>query len=101
MPKKKPIAVNVEPSVLKWLIDSSGWTREEIAKRLKTTPQNVEKMESGDKKPSFRQLKSFLQYSKDPSPHFFYRSHWQKDQSRKTIECSLTRQTDSIRRLFL
>jgi len=31
--------------ILKWLIESSGWTREEIAKRLNTSAQNIEKMD--------------------------------------------------------
>src|SRR3989338_7830797 len=48
--KKQPIVVNVELSVLKWLIESYGWTREEITKRLKTSSQNIEKIESGEKK---------------------------------------------------
>ncbi|MBI3051727.1 ImmA/IrrE family metallo-endopeptidase [Candidatus Woesearchaeota archaeon] len=70
MPRTKLIAVNVEPSVLKWLIESSGWTREEIAKRLKTNPKNIEKMESGEKKPSFRQLEELSVIFKRPVASF-------------------------------
>ena len=70
MVRTKPIAVNVEPSVLKWLIDSSGWTRDEIAKRLKTSTQNIENMESGEKKPSFKQLEELSIIFKRPVASF-------------------------------
>jgi Zn-dependent peptidase ImmA (M78 family)/DNA-binding XRE family transcriptional regulator len=70
MARTKPIAVNVEPSVLKWLIESSGWTREEIAKRLNTSTQNIEKIESGEKKPSFRQLEELAVIFKRPVASF-------------------------------
>ena len=70
MARTKPIAVNVEPSVLKWLIESSGWTRDEIAKRLQTSAQNIEKMESGEKKPSFRQLEELAVIFKRPVASF-------------------------------
>lgn len=70
MPKKQPIVVDVELSVLKWLIESSGWTREEIAKRLKTSSQNIEKIESGEKKPSFRQLEELSIIFKRPVASF-------------------------------
>src|SRR3989338_2126074 len=70
MSKKQPIVVNVTLSVLKWLIESSGWTKEEIAKRLKTSLQNIEKIESGEKKPSFRQLEELAVIFKRPVASF-------------------------------
>lgn len=70
MPKKQPILVSVEPSVLKWLIESSGWKKEEIAKRLNTTTQNIEKIESGEKKPTYRQLEELSAIFKRPVASF-------------------------------
>lgn len=70
MARTKPIAVTVEPSVMNWLVDSSGWTREEIAKRLKTSTQNVEKMMVGQKNPSFRQLEELAAIFKRPVASF-------------------------------
>lgn len=70
MARTKPIAVNVEPPVLKWLIESSGWKKEEIAKRLNISTQNIEKMESGEKKPSFRQLEELAVIFKRPVASF-------------------------------
>jgi len=70
MPRKQPIAVNVETNVLKWLIESSGWTKEEIARRLKTSVQNIERIESGEKKPSFRQLEELAVIFQRPVASF-------------------------------
>lgn len=70
MPRTRPLPVGIEPSVLKWLIESSGWTPEEIAKRLKTSPQNVHKMLSGEKKPTFRQLQELANTFKRPVAAF-------------------------------
>jgi ribosome-binding protein aMBF1 (putative translation factor) len=66
----RTIAVRAEPSVLKWLIESSGWAREDIDKRLKTSTQNIGKMESGEKKPSFRQLEELSVIFKRPVASF-------------------------------
>jgi len=38
MPKKSP-TVDIELDVLKWLIDSSGCSNEEIAKRINTSAE--------------------------------------------------------------
>lgn len=70
MPRKEPIVVNVEPSVLKWLIESSGWTKEEIAKRLNISVHSIERFESGERKPSLRQLKELSIIFKRPLAAF-------------------------------
>ncbi len=41
MPKKS-ITVEVNPEVLKWLRESSGWKIEEVSKRLNTTAEAVQ-----------------------------------------------------------
>ena len=70
MPRKESINVDVEPSVLHWIIDSSGWTNEEIAKRLNTNIQNIRNILSGQKKPTFRQLKELSLIFKRPIAAF-------------------------------
>lgn len=65
MPKRSPV-VDIELSVLKWLIDSSGWSDEEIAKRLGTSTQNIQKIIAGEKKPTFRQLQELSTIFKRP-----------------------------------
>ncbi len=68
--KRQPILVDIEPSVLMWLIDSSGWTKEEIAKRLKSSPASIEKFLSKDKKPTYRQLEELAIIFKRPVASF-------------------------------
>ena len=69
MPRKQ-ILVDVEPSVLNWLVESSGWTKEEIAKRLNSSPQTIEKFLSGEKKPTYRQLEELSNIFKRPVASF-------------------------------
>lgn len=69
MPKKSP-AVDVELSVLKWLIDSSGWSNKEIAKRLNTSTESLQKIMAGEKKPTFRQLRELSTIFKRPIAAF-------------------------------
>jgi Zn-dependent peptidase ImmA (M78 family)/DNA-binding XRE family transcriptional regulator len=70
MPKKS-LCVEVKPEVFKWLRESSGWTREEIAKRIKTSTQNIQNIETGNKKPTIRQLKELSNVFKRPVASFF------------------------------
>lgn len=69
MPKKSPV-VDIEVLVLKWLIDSSGWTDVEIAKRLGTSTQNIQKIIAGEKKPTFKQLQELSTIFKRPIAAF-------------------------------
>jgi len=70
MPRRAPLPVDVEPSVMKWLIDSSGWTSEELAKRLKTSSRNMARIESGAKKPTLRQLEELSKIFERPLAAF-------------------------------
>ena len=70
MTKKRQILVDIEPSVLKWLIESSGWTKEEIAKRLKTSTQTIEKFLNKKKNPTYRQLEELSKIFKRPVASF-------------------------------
>lgn len=63
--------VSVNPRVLKWARESGGWNIEEVAKRIKTTKENYEKIESGSKTPTFRQLELLANYLKRPVAVFF------------------------------
>jgi len=70
MPKKS-LCVEIKPEVFRWLRESSGWTQEEIAKRIKTSIQNIQNIEMGDKKPTIRQLKELSSVFKRPVAAFF------------------------------
>lgn len=69
MPKKSP-TVDVELEVLNWLIESSGWSDQEIAKRINISIENFKKIKSGDKKPTFRQLRELSLIFKRPVAAF-------------------------------
>ena len=49
--------IEVNPAVLGWLRESSGWSITEIAERLKTSPQVISELESGSRAPTIPQLR--------------------------------------------
>jgi Zn-dependent peptidase ImmA (M78 family)/DNA-binding XRE family transcriptional regulator len=67
----KSITVEVNPEVMKWLRNSSGWKIEEVAKRLNTTAEVVTEFESGKKSPMLNQLKILSASFKYPLASFF------------------------------
>lgn len=60
----------MEPKVLKWLRESSGWKIEEVSKRLNTTLQIIQDLEAGAKSPTLRQLKNMASLYKYPLASF-------------------------------
>ncbi len=67
----KSITVKVEPNVLNWLRESSGWKIDEISKRLKTSAEVVAELESGERSPTLKQLKILSSSFKRPLASFF------------------------------
>ena len=63
--------VDVNPEIIKWARESAGWSIEEIASKLKTSIENYKKIESGIKKPTYRQLELLSKYLKRPLSVFF------------------------------
>ncbi|HHD16176.1 MAG TPA: ImmA/IrrE family metallo-endopeptidase [Euryarchaeota archaeon] len=66
----RSLRVSVEPMVFKWLRESSGWTVEEVAKRLKTSVEVVEGIEAGERQPTLRQLRELSNAYKRPLASF-------------------------------
>ncbi|RLI79124.1 hypothetical protein DRP07_10390 [Archaeoglobales archaeon] len=66
----KSISVEVNPEVFKWLRESSGWTIEEVAKRLNTTAKIIRDIEAGNRKPTLRQLRELSSAFKVPLAAF-------------------------------
>jgi len=60
----------VDPKVFRWLRESSGWTREEVAKRLGVRVELVEAIEAGSRQPTLRQLKELSNAYKRPLATF-------------------------------
>jgi len=67
----KSLEVSINPEIIKWARESAGWGVEEISKKLKTSKENFEKIESGSKLPTFRQLEFLANYFKRPVAVFF------------------------------
>ncbi len=61
----------VTPKVVKWAIDESGWTVDEVAEKLKVTPAVVSAWTSGEAKPSKGQLTDLAKKLKRPRAMFF------------------------------
>lgn len=67
----KKIVVRIEPRVLVWLRERSGWTQKEVAKKLDTTPEIIRRLESGRRDPTLGQLKKLALAFKCPLASFF------------------------------
>ncbi len=67
----KLITVEINPEVLKWFRESSGWKIEEVSKKLDTNVETITDFESGKKSPSLKQLKILSVLFKRPLASFF------------------------------
>jgi len=68
---RRSFEVDVNPEIIKWVRKSAGWSIEEIASKLKTSIENYKRIESGIKKPTYRQLELLSKYLKRPLSVFF------------------------------
>lgn len=66
----RSIKTEVNPQVFKWLRESAAWTSEDVSKRLKTSVEAVEAIESGEKAPMLRQLRELSTAYKRPLAAF-------------------------------
>jgi len=67
---RKSIIVRVEPAVLKWLRESSGWTIDEVSKLLGVQKEHYLKIEKGEKNLTFRQIELLAKKFRRPSAAF-------------------------------
>lgn len=67
----RSITTQVNPTVFKWLRESSGWTIEEVSNRLKTSEDVVNSIESGKRDPTLTQLKELSKAYNRPLAAFF------------------------------
>ena len=71
MPRKTTIKVNVEPSIIKWAIGSSGWTDDDLIKKLKISQNTYSGWLQGEQSPTLRQLEDLASAIKRPLAAFF------------------------------
>lgn len=69
MPNKS-FEVNVKPEILVWARESSGFSVQDAAKRLRASVDLLRKLESGEKKPTLSQLEKFANIYKRPLAAF-------------------------------
>ncbi len=68
---KKSLEVDTSPAIIKWARESGGFSVKEVAKKLKTSKENYEKIETGKKNPTYRQLEILANCFKRPLAIFF------------------------------
>lgn len=71
MQKGESIDIEVKPTLLKWAIENSGWTKNDISKKLKINIDVLEEWLNGTKKPPLRKLENLAQILKRPLAAFF------------------------------
>jgi Zn-dependent peptidase ImmA (M78 family)/DNA-binding XRE family transcriptional regulator len=67
----KSVPAIVQPSVLAWARKSAGYSLEEAAKKLQTTPEKLNSWEAGKKPPSISKVRKMVAVYKRPL-HFFF-----------------------------
>jgi Zn-dependent peptidase ImmA (M78 family)/DNA-binding XRE family transcriptional regulator len=67
----KSVPAIVQPSVLAWARKSAGYSLEEAAKKLQTTPEKLNSWETGKKPPSIGKVRKMVTVYKRPL-HFFF-----------------------------
>ncbi len=68
---ERSFEIGINHKIIEWAREISGFTIQEIARRIKTTPENYEKIEKGNKPPTFKQLELLANYFKRPVAVFF------------------------------
>ncbi len=67
----RSFVVDINPEIIRWARESAGWSLEEISKKLKLSEREYKDIESGKKKPTFKQLELMAKYFKRPVAVFF------------------------------
>ena len=71
MPRTKSMNIEVELPVIKWAIESSGWSKDDLIKRLKVSSNVQDSWTSGEAKPTLKQLEDLAKTLKRPLAVFF------------------------------
>ena len=65
------IPAEVNPTLLVWAREQSGYPAEVVAKRLGVKPERVEAWERGERKPTVQQTQELAKYYRRPFGVFF------------------------------
>ncbi|MBC8525715.1 MAG: ImmA/IrrE family metallo-endopeptidase [Candidatus Cloacimonetes bacterium] len=64
--KKKSFEVEVNPQIIKWVINTSGWSINDLSQKSIASENTIKKWIKGEKYPTFRQLENLSKYLKRP-----------------------------------
>jgi len=64
--RKKSFEVEVKSQIMKWAINTSGWSIKDLSQRLKVSESTITKWIEGEKYPTFRQLENLSKCLKRP-----------------------------------
>jgi len=67
----KSFEVEVNPAIIRWAIETSGWPIPELSKKLKVSEKTIESWLKGKRNPTLRQLENLAKYVKRPLSVFF------------------------------
>jgi Zn-dependent peptidase ImmA (M78 family) len=62
----RSLRVQIKPAVFKWLRESSGWSIEDVSRRLQTSADTIRLIESGAREPTLNQLRELSNAYKRP-----------------------------------
>lgn len=68
---KKSAKALINPQILIWAREASGYTKESIARKLHFPIKKIEEWESGEKRPTINQLRTLANYYKRPLAVFY------------------------------
>jgi len=63
--------VKVNPEILNWAVNTSGWEKQEVATRLRVSEKKIDDWLAGEAKPTIKQLEKFSTVVKRPLAIFF------------------------------
>ena len=63
---KKSFEVEINPQVIKWAINTSGWSIKKLSQKSIASENTIKKWIKGEKYPTFRQLENLSKYLKRP-----------------------------------
>ena len=69
--RTKTFEIEVNPKIIRWAIETSGWTIKELSKKLRVSEESIKAWLTGRKKPTLRQLENLAKYVKRQLAVFF------------------------------
>lgn len=69
--KEKTFEIKINPEIIRWSIETSGWSISELSKKIKVSEEIIQKWIKGEKDLTLKQLENLAKYVKRPLSVFF------------------------------